>query len=106
YGASWTIGWMKFGWSGFRSLLAFAIMAVTSADAAKSLAAAGAAPGAGGCCAKAADESIVRTVKNTCARMTASCGRRLYCSLQFSESTSSLRRQERWITHRRRHYDI
>src|ERR1700704_5140739 len=70
---------MKFAWSGFRSLLAFAIMAVTSADPANSLAA-GAAPCAAGCWASAAEENIVRIVKNTCARMTASCGRRLYSS--------------------------
>ena len=64
YGASWTIGWMKFAWSGFRSALAFAIIAVTSADDAKSLAI-GAAAGAAGCCASAAEEHIVTIVKNT-----------------------------------------
>src|SRR5256885_175409 len=71
------IGWTKFAWSGFRSLLAFAIMAATSADEAKSLAA-GPAPCAGGCCANATDENSVRIVKDTYARMTVSCGRQLY----------------------------
>src|SRR6185295_57347 len=66
---------MKFAWSGFRSLLAFAIIAVTSADPAKSLAAAAVAPCDVGCWASAVEENIAKMTKNRCARMTASCGR-------------------------------
>src|SRR5439155_9009327 len=52
----------------FRSLLAFAIIAVTSADPANSLAGGGGV-GAAGCCATAADETSVKIVQNRCARI-------------------------------------
>src|SRR4029077_6917835 len=56
-----------FAWSGCRSLLAFAIMAVTSADPANSLA--GGGLWAAGCCANAAAENSARIVQNIGARM-------------------------------------
>src|SRR4030095_2529429 len=64
YGARPTIGWMKLGWSGFRSAFAFAIIAVTSAAEANSFG------GGGGvwavsCRAIAAVISRVRIVQRT-----------------------------------------
>src|SRR6266851_147323 len=83
YGASRTIGCTKFAWSGFRSLLALAIMAVTSADPAKSFAG-GAWVWAPGCCATAAEENSVKIVQNRRARMERLLGGDCTCAARRS----------------------
>src|SRR4029079_2591499 len=89
-GARPTIGWMKLGWSGFRSAFAFAIIAVTSAAEANSLG------GGGGfwalsCRAIAAVTNRVRIVQRIRRRIKPPVRRRLY-SIRISITQARHRR--------------